>query len=210
MFNHKSDRLVEHITEAFRLGRFSCVPSVARLVDVRLQVLIAYVVVATVNHSSEMAPEPLNAVGENITIGVLLSTVSDNGVPVTQLLQSLVRTQLVSNHMGTLLHKLPDDRLQGCPICLVDNNRTNIRHRNLISVSVNDVTALHHSEHRRFGFSAETLCAWRAHTLVFPFLLSADIHLVALHDTLNAVVSSCLYSVRVFCSIYHAVFSDIL
>ena len=131
-------------------------------------------------------------------------------MPVTQLLQSLVCTQLVSNHMGTLLHKLPDDRLQGCLICLADNNRTDIQHRNLISVSVNDVTALHHSEHRRFGLSAAPLRAWCAHTLVLPFLLSADIHLVALHDTLNAVALSCLYSVRIFCSIYHAVFNDIL
>ena len=77
MLDHESDRLVKHITEAFRLGRFSCVPSVARLVDVRLQVLIAHVVVATVNHSSEMAPEPLNAVGEHIAIGVHLRTVSE-------------------------------------------------------------------------------------------------------------------------------------
>ena len=64
VLDHDSNRLVKHITEAFRLGRFSCVPSVACLVDVRLQVLIAHVVVATVNHSSEMAPEPLNTVGE--------------------------------------------------------------------------------------------------------------------------------------------------
>ena len=78
VLDHDSNRLVKHITEAFRLGRFSCVPSVACLVDVRLQVLIAHVVVATVNHSSEMAPEPLNAVGEHIAIGVLLRTVGDN------------------------------------------------------------------------------------------------------------------------------------
>ena len=77
MLDHYAYRLVEHIIEAFRLGRFSCVPSVARFVDVRLQVLIAHVMVATVNHSSEMAPEPLNAIGEHIAIGVLLRAVGD-------------------------------------------------------------------------------------------------------------------------------------
>ena len=30
-FTNKSDRLVEHIREAFRLGRFSCIPTPHRL-----------------------------------------------------------------------------------------------------------------------------------------------------------------------------------
>ena len=46
--------------------------------------LIRNIVVTAHNHTSEMTPKALNAVGEYVTIGILFCTVSNNSVSITQ------------------------------------------------------------------------------------------------------------------------------
>ena len=50
----KTDGLSKHIREAFRLGRFSCIPTVRCLVNVVLEMLVTNIVVAATNHTAEM------------------------------------------------------------------------------------------------------------------------------------------------------------
>ena len=45
--------------------------------------LIRYIVIATNNHTSEVTPKALNAVGEYVTVGVLFSTVSNHSVSIS-------------------------------------------------------------------------------------------------------------------------------
>ena len=93
-----TNRHFKHIYEAFLLGRFSCIPSETTLVNVRLQMLVTDIVVATNHHPTEMSPESLNAVRGYIAMGKFGILVMNNLMCISLTCQFVVRGQLISNH----------------------------------------------------------------------------------------------------------------
>ena len=89
---------MKHIREAFTFGRFSCIPAIHSLVNVLLKMLITHIVIAPNNHSPEMTPETFNAVGENVTVGIFLCTMTDNGMVITKFLYSVIGIKLISDY----------------------------------------------------------------------------------------------------------------
>ena len=95
---NKPNRLLKHIGEAFRLGRFSCVPTEHRLINVLLQVFIRHIVIAANNHYTEMTPKALYGIGEYVTINIFFLTMIDNFMGITKFFQTIVSTKFIGNH----------------------------------------------------------------------------------------------------------------
>ena len=77
---------------------FSCIPTIHSLINVLLQMLIRYIVVATDNHSSEMTPKTLNRVGEYVTSCILFLTVINNSVSITQCSKTIIGLKFISDY----------------------------------------------------------------------------------------------------------------
>ena len=150
--------------------------------------VIAHVVVATRYHPSEVAPEPLDGVCEDVPVSVLILAVLDHAVVVTYALNAIVSTQLISDDKGTLLDELLDEGLQRGLVGLVNYESVDIGHGFPLAVLVDDERALHHAEHGLLGLGRTSLRVWCFHRLVFPLLLAADVHLVALHLSVEPIV----------------------
>lgn len=182
---NQSDRHGEHVDESQRFVHFSCIPTVHRLVDVALQMLVADVMVAANNHPAEMRPKALNAVREYVPIGIFIRSVVHYGMVIAHITQAVVGIQLVGNDPCALLDVLAYNRHQRSLVGLLYGKGTDIGHGLQVTMPVDDERAFHNAEHGSLGLCRATLRVRCAHGLVFPLLLAADIDLVALHLTLE-------------------------
>ena len=155
-------------------GRFPCVPTEQLLVNVPLQVGLAHEVVSAENHTLEMRPKALNAVGvDSVRSNELLLAVAHVIVTETLTAQTLVGNQFISQQVCVLTDELLDNRHQGLGLGILD------LHSNGLTVTLN------HTENRGLGLGGTALSAFGLLAFVLVGLTATKIHFVHLNVTVK-------------------------